>query len=215
MVILKALGYKLSFKKMYPLVCIAFSIGYVTPVPYTGGEPVQIYLMYKRNRVPISAGTTALLLEKVSRQTMALIVILAGVGIAIATVPMPWFTRIILIAIVAFFLFILWAYYAKSLSGEGFMKYMIRIFRCQNIKLVTKPKHARIIKNIDRCTTNFLKGNPRAFWTSMGFAILSTAVMVSQISLVLYYMEYQPTLTGVILIYMFTNLIVLIPTPAM
>jgi len=215
MVILKAFGHQVSFKNMYPLICIAFSVGYITPVPYTGGEPVQIYLMYKRNHVPVSAGTTAVILERVTRQTMALLVILTGVALGLATIDMSWIIRILLIALMAFFLFALWAYFAKSISGEGFLKYMIRVLHLQKIKLVNKPKAARVIENIDRCTTNFLTSHGGAFWKSMGYAVLSTAVMVSQLVLVLYFMGYQPTLTGVLLLYMFTNLVTLIPTPAM
>ncbi|GEM_PF-2759100 len=215
MVILKAFGHRISFKKMYPLVCIAFSVGYVTPVPYTGGEPVQVYLMYKRNHVPISAATTAVILERVTRQIMALLVILAGVVLGLATVDMSWITRFILIGLMAFFLFVLWAYFAKSISGEGFLQFMIRFLHLKNLKIVKKPKAARVIQNIDRCTTNFLTSHGKPFWISMGYATLSTAIMVGQLILVLYFMGYKPTLSGVLLLYMFTNLVTLIPTPAM
>ncbi len=214
-VVLKALGHKTKFRDMFPLSFINFTIGYITPVPYAGGEPVQIYLMHKRMHIPVSAGTTAMILERIARQIIVLLVIIAGVALATIFVPMALIIKLLLIALIGFFLFILWAYFAKSLSGEGFLQYMIKIFRLKNIKFLKKPKHARVIENIDAHTCNFLRHHKKSFWTTLGIASIWTVIMVSQITLVLFFMGYNPTITNVLLLFMFTNLIVLIPTPAM
>jgi glycosyltransferase 2 family protein len=215
LVIMKSFGRELAFKDMFPLACIAFSIGYITPVPYTGGEPVQIYLMYKRLHVPVSLGTSSMILEKVTRQSISLMVIIAGVILSLITIPMPWLTQLIILGLIGFLLFALWAFFAKSISGEGFLHYTIRFFHLQKRKFVTKPKCARVIENTDHSMTNFLTGHGRAFWTAMGYATLATAVMVLQIVLVLHFMGYSPSLTNILLLYMVTNLITLLPTPAM
>jgi len=60
-----------------------------------------------------------------------------------------------------------------------------------------------------------LTSHGKAFWVSMGYATLSTSIMLTQLILVLYFMGYTPTLGNVLLLYMFTNLVTLIPTPAM
>ncbi|MFC1618282.1 lysylphosphatidylglycerol synthase transmembrane domain-containing protein, partial [Patescibacteria group bacterium] len=215
MIILRALGHKTKFRDMFPLAFVNFTIGYLTPIPYAGGEPVQIYLMHKRMHIPVSAGTTAMILERVARQIVVLIVILVGVTLAVFTIPMNGILKALLVALMIFFIFVLWAYFSKSLSGQGFLRYMIKIFRLQNLKIVKKPKHARVIENIDTHTTNFLAGHPKSFWVMLALASIWTFVMVSQIILVLYFMGYTPTVSNVLLLYMFTNLIVLIPTPAM
>lgn len=213
--ILKALGYKYSFKDMYPLSFVRFAISYITPVPYAGGEPVQIYLMYKRHKIPVSASTSTMILERVARQIMILVAILAGAIAAIVTIDMSWSIKWLLIGTMVFFLFALWMYFSKSLSGEGFLKFVVKLFHLKKLKSVSSPRTQRVIKNIDNCTTNFLTQKNHIFLKTMGYAAIWTAIMIGQIVMVLYFMGYTPTITNVLILYMVTNLIVMIPTPGM
>ncbi len=213
-IILKSLGYHLPFASLFALTNINLSVGYLTPFAYLGGEPVQVYLMYKRHQIPIAAGTANVVLEKIGRQVVMMIFILVGMAWLVFNQALHIYYRIGLLALVAFMVFVLWAYFAKSISGEGFFRYMLRLFHLNKWKLLTSPKVAPVIANIDERTSDFLIHHQKTFWISLIFATAAELIPLFQMAFALWFMGLTPSFVSILLLFMFTNLLTLIPTPA-
>lgn len=212
--VLRALGYKVSFKKIYPLQCVKFSIGYITPFMNTGGEPLLIYLLLKRERVPVSQTTSAAIIERVMRMTQALIFIAIGLFVALFTIKMSWWSYPIMLFVFGFLCWALWAYYAKSLDGTGFFEYMIPKMRLSNLKILKHPSASSIIKNIDQTTCKFIRKYPVDFWNAFCFTMGSTAIMVLQYYFIMEFLGINPNMLTVVIVYATINAISLIPIPA-
>ncbi len=212
--ILKSLGYRLPFLTIFALTNINLAVGYITPFAYVGGEPVQIYLMYKRYRVPVGTGTANVLIEKVTRQLIAMIFIVFGVILFIFNQEIPWGIRIGLAAFISFLIFVLWAYFAKSISGEGFFHYMIKIFHLSRWKILNNPKVAPVITDIDRRTSDFLVKHRRAFGLCLIYATLAELVPIAQMILVFWFMGINPGIVNIFLLFIVTNLLTFVPSPA-
>jgi uncharacterized protein (TIRG00374 family) len=57
-------GYPVSFFALFGYRLAAFGVSYFTPGPHFGGEPLQIYLLQKRQGMPRSTAVAALVLDK-------------------------------------------------------------------------------------------------------------------------------------------------------
>lgn len=212
--ILAALGYKLSFKYLYPLQLIKFSISYITPFLNSGGEPVLIYLLLKRNQIPVSQATAATIIERVMRLTQILIFVSMGLFMALFSIPMKIWAYPILLGIFAFLCWSLWAYYAKSLDGTGFFKYMLSRLRLGKFRFFKDQHNSHVVLNIDQTTCKFIKSHPADFWTAFCFSIGSTAISVLQVYFVMNFLGWNPNILEVVIIFATMNAIGLIPIPA-
>lgn len=213
-IILKSLGYRLPFASLFALANINMAVGYLTPFAYLGGEPVQVYLMYKRHQIPVAVGTANVVLEKIGRQVIMMVFILIGVAWLVFNRALHLYWRVGLLALVIFLLFVLWAYFAKSISGEGFFRYMIKIFHLGKWKVLANPKVAPVIANIDERTSYFLIHHRKAFWTSLVFATGAELIPLVQMAFALWFMGLAPSFVSILLLFVFTNLLTMIPTPA-
>lgn len=62
--ILVGLRHKLDYLLVSAYRLAGFSVSYFTPGPHIGGEPLQVYLVNKRNDVPLSTASGSVVMEK-------------------------------------------------------------------------------------------------------------------------------------------------------
>ena len=63
-IILRALGFKLRYLVLSAYRLAGFAVSYFTPGPQFGGEPLQVYLLLKRENVPGELAAAAVTLDK-------------------------------------------------------------------------------------------------------------------------------------------------------
>lgn len=63
-VILRARGYRVGFLQAAAYRLAAFSISYFTPGPHLGGEPLQVYLVSRREKIPAGAAAGSVAVDK-------------------------------------------------------------------------------------------------------------------------------------------------------
>ena len=61
---LTTMGYRLAFRRLFGYRLAAFGVSYFTPGPHFGGEPLQVYLVHKRDDVPTGAAIATVTLDK-------------------------------------------------------------------------------------------------------------------------------------------------------
>lgn len=73
-------GYPLPFWRLLGYRIAAFAVSYFTPGPHVGGEPLQVYLVSKRQGVPTAVAIAAVTLDKLLEMVMNLLVLGAGLA---------------------------------------------------------------------------------------------------------------------------------------
>jgi uncharacterized protein (TIRG00374 family) len=62
--VLVSLGKRLPYLRLVGYRLAAFAVSYFTPGPHLGGEPLQVYLLHRRESVPAGQAAASVLLEK-------------------------------------------------------------------------------------------------------------------------------------------------------
>lgn len=63
--IVRALGYRVSYVELAQYRLAGFGISYFTPGPQFGGEPLQVYLLNKRHQIPTETALASVSLDKI------------------------------------------------------------------------------------------------------------------------------------------------------
>ncbi len=78
-VILRALGFGRSLRRLGRYILAAYALSYFTPGPHTGGEPLQAYLLHREEGVPLSTAVASIALDKTLAFLTSFIFLLLGV----------------------------------------------------------------------------------------------------------------------------------------
>ena len=63
-IILRVLGYPISYAALVRYRLAAFGLSYFTPGPQFGGEPLQVYYLHKKHSVPMSVSLASITLDR-------------------------------------------------------------------------------------------------------------------------------------------------------
>lgn len=77
--LLLAQGYRIAYWQLVAYRLATFAVSYFTPGPHFGGEPLQVYLVATRHRVPLAAAVAAVLVDKTLEMATNFIFLTAGV----------------------------------------------------------------------------------------------------------------------------------------
>ncbi|MBN1145797.1 MAG: flippase-like domain-containing protein [Anaerolineales bacterium] len=81
--ILRAQGYRLPYLWLLGYRTAAFSVSYFTPGTQFGGEPLQVYLLGNRHRLPGAAALASVSLDKLFELLANFTFLAAGIGLAL------------------------------------------------------------------------------------------------------------------------------------
>lgn len=77
--ILRAQGFRISYFSLVSYRLAGFGITYFTPGPQLGGEPLQVYLLTRRNKLPSSVAMASITLDKMLELLVNFTFLLVGV----------------------------------------------------------------------------------------------------------------------------------------
>ena len=81
--LLFAQGYVLPYLSLVGYRLATFAVSYFTPGPHFGGEPLQVYLVTARHKVPVAASLTAVVLDKILEMLANFAFLAAGILVAL------------------------------------------------------------------------------------------------------------------------------------
>ncbi len=81
--LLYAQGYVLPYISLMGYRLATFAVSYFTPGPHFGGEPLQVYLVTARHKVPVSASLAAVVLDKILEMLANFAFLSAGILVAL------------------------------------------------------------------------------------------------------------------------------------
>ncbi len=86
---LRALAHPVAYTRLVVYRLAAFSISYFTPGTQFGGEPLQVYLLVRRDHVPTTAAITSVSMDKLLEMLVNFAFLVVGVGVLLQQELVP------------------------------------------------------------------------------------------------------------------------------
>jgi uncharacterized protein (TIRG00374 family) len=209
--IIKRLNHRIHLHCLFPLQLIKFSISYITPFSNNGGEPLQIYLLKKKYRVPYSKATAAVILEAILKLAVSLFFMaFACIYFLFTTTLILKFTFLLLLSV---FVLLIALFFYQTVKKKGFLAFAGERFKLN--KLNFYQKRTKIIKNIDKCTIFFFHRYPRDFILTILIAFLTMGTYFARFYLIILFLGYSMSMLEIILVFSITQLMLLVPIPTL
>jgi len=206
---------KMDILSLYNFELIKSAISYITPFLNTGGEPLQIYLLKKYKKVPLKTGISAVVLDKVLRLSLSIALVFLGILITFFVSRISIKAIILIILIILPAVLMLYFFYKKSLvsDSEGIINFLLLIF-CGIFRLSFLKKIKDPVGKIDKAITYFLKNKVKEILILSYINALIVLSTFLQFYIILNSLNYNPTLSDLLIIFTVFNLSILIPIPA-
>ncbi len=163
---------KISTSELFKNLVIGLAINNLTPVAKLGGEPVRIYILKKKNGIPVEKGTATVLADlTLELVTSSVLVLVSIVFIMIFINPPVWLSMILFVFSLMTLMALFWVF--DIYSGLGIINKII-LWVTEKIKRIT-PLRGRIIKGykkFQKCFREIMKNRNLLIKTTLyGFTM--------------------------------------------
>jgi uncharacterized protein (TIRG00374 family) len=212
--ILSAQGYRRSFIALVGYRLASFGITYFTPGPQFGGEPMQVYLIKQRERLPTDVAVASVTLDKLLELLSNFTFLLVGViivlvsGVLKSGIPslLLFLPLVLLLLPVSYLLAI--RNHLRPVSWLS-VKLSARFPASPKLKVVQKT-----ISDTEYQIARFYRQNPSALIASATLSILIWALMIFEFSLMLRFLGVNLNLFQVLTALTAARIAFLLPLPA-
>lgn len=210
-IILKALGFKVPFFKLLMYRQMGFSVGYVIPSFYIGGETVRAFFLQK-HKVPLTDAISSVVIDRAVELPMNFLLACVMFFLVVNTLDLP--TPIIVVAaiIIGLFIFLGIVFYYKMYQKEYFFTPIFELLKLGRIKVLNKFKDD--IKEVETKLISFFNHRKKYFFISLGFSCLLWFLMILEFSTGLRIVGYEATLPQIYLVVVMTGFALMFPVPA-
>lgn len=212
-VILYALGYPRAYFRLVLYRLVAFSVSYFTPGQQFGGEPLQMLLLKKREKVPSTSAVASVALDKVFELLANFAFLLIGVLTIILTSTLRNKTSPMLLLIPAGLLTIPLGYlFALNLGLRPFSTLLFILAKRfgSNRWLWTI---SQALDSAEKETASFYREKPAAIAVSVSLSILIWLLIVIEFHLALRWLNAPLTLPQTVFALTAARLAFLLPLP--
>jgi len=138
---------KVPFYRLYLHRMTAYAINYLTPVAYSGGEPVRIFFLQEEG-IDTKSAVSSVIIDKIFEYTALILFIVSGFVVSmIGNDIFSGKVEIMLTVLILIFGgMIFWFYYA-TIRKIGFFSSLLRFFRLNKLKFI--KKHEKSIIHVE------------------------------------------------------------------
>ena len=209
--ILQSQGYKVSLKKLFIAKLVGFSINYITPSLYTGGEVARVYVLKKETGIPLTPGFVSILTDELVDFMLGILFFTIGSFFLLSQFRAPnyilWFLFLVILVGTIFWIY----FYTRIKRGKNPFSSIIKFFKLDRINLI-KNNEGNIVK-MERGIIDFFKYKKKTFFITFSLTILSLIVSLIQCWVILFFLNYNFSLGKIILIKLLLLLAGVIPIP--
>ena len=212
-VILRAQGYCRSYFRLVLYRLAAFSVSYFTPGPQLGGEPLQIFLLKKRENVSADAAVASVSLDKLFELLANFTFLLIGILTIFLTddlINAPTPTLLLLPA--GLLIFPLGYLLALTRGSRPFAATVFALFRTSD-PASHLWKLAHTIGSAERQIANFYRGNLAAVAASGLLSVLIWSLMIIEFHLALRWLGAPLNFPDTVIALTASRLAFLLPLP--
>jgi uncharacterized protein (TIRG00374 family) len=204
--VLKKENERISFFDLFESYLVGFSIVFLAPIIFFGGEILKSYFLKERKLVSWSKGITSLIIDRVLEWTINLIIILLGVLFFLYTIGFPPKNLAIILGVLFLIVFtIIASFYFKVVRRESVAETITGLF---GHRFKEKPLE------IEKMIFNFFKTENKTMWKVASLSFLRTIIMYIRAWFLISFLGKEVSIFSVLSILGFNLLAITIPIPA-
>jgi len=211
-IILNAQGDKVPFVKLISPKFVGYSISFLTPGLYVGGEPVRAYVLKKETGIPFTRSMASIIVDKILDFTYPLPFLIGALVFAVFNYDMPWSVLGVFILTLFILIGLLGLFYFQTLRGKGFFSIIFRIFQLHRFKFMRKVVTKMVV--FEQLIITFFKDKKQLFAQGLLLSLLGGTIIFLQFFIILYALGIDANFLEILVMMVFMILSFLIPIPA-
>ncbi len=205
----------ISFSKVLIAKLAGFTMSYITPSVFIGGEPIRVYMIKEGTGCSWEKSLAAAIIDQAIYFFTLLLLMIIGFLFLADHFSLPrsityGFTGIILISLVFLYLFYS-RVIAKTSDEEGFFVFLARTLRLDKIRYI-KSKEENI-KKTEKIVADFFRNRRNAFAKAFFLAVAEVIAYLVVVWIILAYLGSKATVFQSISIFAIITLASFVPIP--
>ncbi len=204
----KSQGYNFSVWSLGEILFAGFTIAYLFPTTYFGGEVFKFYAIKKKFSLPWKKNLTAIAIEKlISLSILLLFLVVGAVSFLLLSNSLLKNFGIIALVLIGSLTIGLTIFYFKSFKKESILKWFFRFFGIKN-----KKNH--LVGDIEKEIFLFFDFRKTLMWKGLGIAFLKYLLVLIRCWFLLFFLKGEINIFISLAIFSFFYLSYLFPFPA-
>jgi uncharacterized protein (TIRG00374 family) len=191
---------------------IGWTIAYITPIAYIGGEPHKVYLLKEEADIDWESAGASVIIDEVLELSMALLFLIAGAVFLFVKFSVPAILFVVLGSSIGT-LVVLWLiFWRQTKNGRGFLSFLIGLLNLNKIKWVNGIQEK--IKAAEKQTANFFKNHKKQFFAALSLAFLERAALITTFWLMVEFLGERTNIFQIMAVMALTVAVNFLPLPA-
>ena len=213
-IILRSQGEKFDLKSLSKIWLVGYTISYLTPNAFLGGEVFRIYLSNKKLGLDYKKGTASVIIDKILDGTFFLLFAVVGVVAFVfngnsLTNKLAW-PIVIIIWLLGGLLLL---FYFKALNRESIMEWFLKIFGLRK-RQVQQSKNGKIIFDTEKEIIDFFSPKKKAFWEGITLSFIRYLLYFLRTVMMIFFLHRWIAPSSALAIHGFDSLSLMLPLPA-
>ncbi len=206
----------LCFKDVFIPRVVGFSINYLTPVVFAGGQPVKAYIVKERNKCSLEKVIISIILEEAIFLSILFVFVILGVIFLFTSFNLPSLLKNIVFLITFFCSIIFFLFYYRILRKKpdrrGFFTFFIEMLRLDKISAINNIKEK--VADIEKEIFYFFKKQRKKLILVSFLTVIEILFLILAYYLIISYLSPGLNLIEVFSINSLINIVYFIPIPA-
>lgn len=222
--LLAAQGYRINYLLLMAYRLATFAVSYFTPGPHFGGEPLQVYLVTARHKVPVAVSVAAVVVDKVLEMTANFTFLALGVIFVVRAQALPGVSEAQLLATSIVLLLLPLSLLVALMLGRRpistLLAWLERPWRWLSLRLgrdatpLAATRFAGAVRQSEAQSIDLCRHHPVTMLLAVGASILSWAAIVGEFWLMTAVLGLGLTLPEAVAALLAARVAILLPLPA-
>jgi hypothetical protein len=212
--ILRAQGQRRSYLRLAGYRLAGFGITYFTPGPQLGGEPLQVYLLTRREQVPLAIAVASVALDKMIELLSNFTFLIIGVATILASGILGEGANYLFILLPAGLLVLPSGYLLALWKGRQPVANLISWLAARNPGSQRLVRWPAALQDAEGEAGRFFHGHPGTILSVLILSLLIWVLLVFEFGLALHFLGLSASLSEVVILMTAARLAFLLPIPA-
>ena len=210
--VLDSQGDKVPLRKLISPKFVGFTVSFLTPGLFVGGEPIRAYLLNKNTGIRLSKSFSSIIVDKILDFTYPLPFLIWALIYAMWKYDINWEAVGVFVLALVFLIFLLLVFYIQTFRGRGFFSSLARWFRLDHFawsrKMIEKGKY------FEKLIILFFNEKPAFVAKGLFLSFLVGLVIFIQFMVILNALGIEASTIDILIMMVFMILAFLVPVPA-
>ena len=210
--VLEAQGDIVPYKKLWSPKLVGFTVSFLTPGLYVGGEPIRAYLLKKESGIRYSHGFASIIVDKILDFTYPLPFLIGALIYAMFKYDISWEAISVFVLVLIGLIVLLGLFYVQTYRGKGFFSSVIRFLHLERFKKFEKMIEKMLY--FEKLIIIFFNHRQALFIKGLLLSLLGGILVFIQFIIILNALGISANIIEVLVMMVFMILSFLIPVPA-